>query len=244
MEIKSFASGVNRIVTNETTLSIGTNALATTQTENGSEQSIMKSSGAPDQYSVTMYFSNSTNDSFYHNHTDSNGNHITEWQAFINWFKYDIGFGTIPFYFASLFDVTGETSSVYKIISNGLPKGTPNGEYMKCTMTWQEVFIKPITYTESSAEGDYLDITNGQIEYHFTEVPETSPKRTLFTMTFNEEEKVVERIDYDGYKTCVLYFQSIPISESEEQTFTVSVSFNGLTAITGTLIVAKGENNA
>lgn len=248
MEIKSWATGVNRIVLNETSITVGQNALQTSSTENGSEQSLLRSSGVPDQYNVSMYFSNSTKDAFYLNHVDSNGNHITEWQAFLNWFKYEIEMGTLPFYFSSIGDVSGNTTAIYKIISSGLPKGTPNGEYIKCTMTWAEQINEVMNYSQAKIVGDYLDFTENTIEFHFNEEPTTVPQKSDFEILFSTEDEsvigsiTVEYLEYDGYKTCVLRYDETELSNKcAGQTIKIQVSYSD-TSVAGYYIVPKKES--
>lgn len=246
MEIKSWATGVNRTILNETTITIGQNAVQNSNSENGTEQSLLRSSGVPDQYSVSMYFSNSTKNAFYLNHVDNNGNHITEWQAFLRWFKYEIEMGTLPFYFASIGDVSGNTSAIYKIISSGIPKGTPEGEYIKCSMTWAEVINETMNYSQERIVGDYLDFSENIIEFHFTEVPSEIPKKSDFTVSFSiDNENInyidIEYLEYDGYKTCILmYSESVLPSKAIGENVKFQVSYAG-TTISGYYAIPKKE---
>lgn len=246
MKIVSWKSGVNRIIENSTNTSLGVNALRTSKTENGSEQASLTSTGVPNQYSVNMTFSNSTQDSFYKSHFDENGHNITEWMAFQRWFKKELGYGTNAFYFASINDVSGETSAIYKIVGSGLPKGNPNGQYMKVTMTWAEYFPTPVTLTETSNNADYLDIVNGQIEYHFDEVPETTPVKSDFLITYiknelPEDDLVIERLEYDGYKTCILYYQAFVPPLSDEDTYNITVTYSDFESLSRILTVSADE---
>ncbi len=250
MEIKSWATGVNRIILNDTSITVGQNAVQNSNSENGTEQSLLRSSGVPDQYTVSMYFSNSTKDAFYLNHVDSNGNHITEWQAFLRWFKYEIEMGTLPFYFASIGDVSGNTYAIYKIISSGMPKGTPEGEYIKCSMTWAEVINETINYSQEKIIGDYLDFSENIIEFHFTEVPTKMPKKSDFIVSFSIDNTNtiangtidIESLEYDGYKTCILmYSESALPNKAIGENVKFQVSYDG-TTISGYYAIPKKEN--
>lgn len=212
MEIISWARNVNRIVTDESSISVGQGAVVSDQSENGSEMSRLTGSGTPERYQVTMFFSNSATDSFYLN------NGKTEWQAFLDWFKYESCMGTKPFYFHHLSDPNNTTPQVYKISTNGIPTGSPNGEYIKCTMQWIQIFNGFITIPVSSDVGDSISVVDGQIDFRFTEEPNEIPKKEDFYASYqisnngvlgSASELVIEQMDWDGYKTCILYFQNL-----------------------------------
>ena len=220
MKIISWPSGVNRIVTNEASLSVAENGVESDKSENGSEMSRLKASGTPDKFQVSMYFSNSRTDSFYKNHTDSKGNHLTEWKVWSDWFKYVSMNGVNPFYFSDLQNPDGG-AKIYKISSGGLPHGNPNGEYIKVTMTWIEVFNEYITVQEEEALADSIDINPGMIDLRFTEKPEETPTledfrdelgNPLSEYSLDDGETwsplVLTGIDYDGQKSAVLYYDS------------------------------------
>lgn len=212
MEIKNWAIGVNRIILNDTSTSIGENSVQTDTSDNGSDMTILKASGSPDTYSVTMMFSNDIEDSFYKKFGK------TEWQTFLDWFKYNLLMGQNPFYFHKIDDPRGEVSnrsSVYKIKSNGLPKGSPEGSYYKVTMTWIEYLKNPISFSEEEITVDTIYITDGVIDLRFTDKPETIPEKTDFsaimenlTTGANEETVSLQWLDYDGFKSALLYFDS------------------------------------
>lgn len=233
MEIKSWAQGVNRIILSETNIEVGTNAVQKDNSENGQEYSTLKSSGAPDRFSVTMMFSNAIDDQFYYNHVDSNGNHVTEWQAFLNWFKNVIHYGTIPFYFHKIDDPRGDLNSdpracVYRIVSDGLPKGTPQGDWYKVTMTWVEYINEYIVVPEVEDVIDSIYISEGIIDVRFADVPESIPKKTSFSGKFSmkaykDEPIVIHSVDYDGNKSAVLYID--PFVDSG--IYDVTVTYNG-----------------
>lgn len=236
MEIVSWKTGVNRIVTSEASINIGQNAVSSDNSENGSEQSRLNSSGSPDRYQVSMYFSNSTENLFYSKYGK------TEWQAFLDWFKYETKFGTLPFYFTSLQDASGEKTDIYKISTSGLPAGSPIGDYIKCTMTWIQVFNDFININETETTADYISALNGSIDFVFLEHPTEDITKSLFTATYSvlnngdytdEAELVIENIAYDGYKTCVLYFQEFNIPGI----YKINVSFNKSTPVSDTIKV-------
>ncbi len=211
MEIASWPVGVNRIITSDSKLSIGEGALIADKSENGQEISRLASSGAPDKWTVVMWFSNSKDDAFYKAHGKS------ERDTFLNWFKYNIRMGTKPFYFADIHDKEARKQAVYKILSNGLPNGTPTGNQMKCQMTWAESPTEFIQVTFPQNNADSIDIYNGMCDFRFVEQPEEIPSKSDFVFTFTREYEgtvyeedatlVMEQMDYDGYKSCQFYFQ-------------------------------------
>lgn len=212
MEIVEWESGVNRVITNESSPSFGEDSIISNKSENGSEQTSLKQTSAPDVWTVVMYFSNSTEDNFYKNHNR------TEWDAFINWFKYKTKFGTKPFYFNKI--GKENESAIYKIRSNGLPKPAIMGTTMKVSMVWVEYNNTAITVPDVVVTGDYIDVSNGIIDFHFNEVPENFPQKSDFSayyQNYNEAGEVlpahtpivIEKTIYDGNKTVQMYFQTI-----------------------------------
>jgi hypothetical protein len=253
MKTVEWPIGVNRIITNETTPSIGDNALVSDKSENGTEMSRLTASNSPDTYSVSLWFSHSTQDSFYRNHTDADGNNITEWDAFLTWFKYIAMMGTIPFYFADINDPTGKRKSLYKIKSNGLPKGQVHGDKVKCQMTWVEVFTGAINIPEQNPVSDFIDITNGQIDFRFLE-PLTNEDLDIdensFTATYEYGETyeelsdrgnlVIHGFDFDGYKSALLYFNEFVT----EGVYRITVTFTnkaGEQSVTSGLLYVEEE---
>lgn len=246
MKIVSWPVGVNTIVTSETNGTIGENGVEADKSENGSEMSRLKSSGIPDKFTVTMYFSNSTTDPFYASHTDALGNHLTEWQAWENWFKYVTMNGVNSFYFKNIWDPTGKRTAIYKISSSGLPNWNPSGEYMQVHMTWIEQFNEVLTIPDLTADADYLDIEPGMIYLALTEVPSTVPDISMFRdenghslvkYSLDEGATLLElpvyRLDYDGFKQIVLYYDgSLTADESPSGYYEFYVPYNGST-ITG-----------
>ena len=212
MEIIEWGTGINRNITNESSPVYGENSLLVAKSENGMEMTGLKSTSAPDVWNVVMYFSNSKEDNFYKNHN------ITEWDSFLRWFKYKSIFGTKPFYFNKI----GEDNqpAIYKIKAEGLPKPVIIGTWMKVSMTWVEFNNTAITVVDNEITGDFLDASNGIIDFHFNETPTLFPKKSDFSayyQVYNENEElepthtdfVIERIIYDGNKIAQLHFQEL-----------------------------------
>ena len=223
MEIIEWESGINRIISNESVPAYGENALNSNKSENGADMTSLKNSDAPDVWTVVMYFSNSVDDSFYANHTIG-GKHVTEWEAFINWFKYKLCFGTKSFYFNKI--GTENKTAIYRMQSSGLPKPQIIGTTMKASMTWIEYNPVAITVIEPVVSGDYLDVTNGIMDFHFNEKPEDFPQKDDFTAYYQNYDNngdliaatysiPIERIIYDGNKTVQMYFQEIDEPDGE-----------------------------
>ena len=243
MKIVSWPTGVNTIVTSETNGSIGDNGIESDKSENGSEMSRLKASGVPDQFSVTMYFSNSTSDTFYKSHTDVYGKHITEWEAWESWFKYILMNGTNAFYFTDIKSPQSTKPAVYKITSSGLPKWSARGEYMQISMAWAEQFNDYISIQEEETVADYMDITPGTIDLRLTEMPEEAPELSDFYdehgsslvrlsvdggATFSALP--INRVEWDGYKAVFLRYDAAMTQEELTDTYyVIEVPFNGVT---------------
>lgn len=243
MRIVSWPSGVNTIVTSESGGSIGDNGIEADKSENGSEMTRLKASGVPDQFSVTMYFSNSTSDAFCKSHRDAWGNPITEWQAWEEWFKYVLMNGTNAFYFHDIKNPQEGRHNIYKMTSSGLPKWSPKGEYMQVTMSWTEYFNDCLTIQLGEPSADYMDITPGRIELRLTEMPDDTPELSdfrnaggvsLVRLSVNGGETFaplpVQKLDWDGYKSVTLYYDAAMTQEVLENSwYVIEVPFGGAT---------------
>lgn len=227
MKVVSWPTGVNRIVTSETSGTLAENGVENDKSENGSEMSRLRGSGVPDRYQVSMTFSNDAGDPFYRDHTDAYGRHITEWEAWCNWFKFILLNGTYAFYFHDICSPGEGKTAVYKISAAGLPNWNPNGGYVQVHMTWIRVFTDYLTVREEEPEADSLDVEPGIIELHLTEQPSEPPLKEDF-YDANGESLVlysvdsgetfsplpVMRVDWDGYKTVVLQYDSALTAET------------------------------
>lgn len=205
MEIKNWPVGVNRIILADSGFGHNKNAVVSDKSENGSEMSRLNASGSPDEWKVNMYFSNSKGDSFYKKHG------ITEWEAFVHWFKYHICMGTVPFYFSKVGDTSETKTCVYKIRAEGMPAYTFQGINVKVSMTWLEVFNDYIEVSFDEPHIDSLCAYNGHVEVWYSDTPEILPEKSQFKFTYNYngivgEELVMEDFLFDGNKSCVFYY--------------------------------------
>lgn len=215
MQTTDWPLGVNRIVTSNSSLTIGNGAVVADKSENGSDMSRLSASGSPDRWSVVMYFSNSMQDSFYKKYGQ------TEWDRFSKWVKFNARMGTIPFYFSKVGDVTNTQKCLYKIASDGLPKPEITGTWVKVTMTWIEVFDDLISIEIPETKADYIEAMNGSVDFRFVEIPEEDFAKQDFTFTYNRdysgtvmiqnEPLVMEDMDYDGNKSVMFYFQEFTL---------------------------------
>lgn len=237
MTIVSWPSGVNRIVTSESSVDLGRDGVKTDKSENGSEMSRPSSLGTPNIWSVSMWFSNAKDD-FYRQH-----NNKTEWKVFQEWFKFRTRNGVFPFHFSAIDDPSDTTeSAVYKIVGEGLPKGTPTGDQMKVTMTWKEVFTGVIEVPNYEPEADYIDVTSGQIDFRFTEALEEAPLTEDFEVkvSYNGGSTVtvpVQRLDWDGNKSVILYIDE----PHQAGLYIYSVTYDGET-LSATFIMEESDD--
>lgn len=228
MNIVNWPSGVNRIVTSDSSLQLGVNGVKSDTTENGSETSRVTGSGVPDVYSVSMTFSNSRHDPFYAAHGK------TEWKAFKHWFKFITHNGVNPFYFSCIDDPDDEDGDkcVYKIKSAGLPSGTPMGDHIKVSMQWQEYLTDAITVQDLVPNGNYIDINldSSFIDFRFNETLSFNPSKSDFTVEYEKDSSskqplVIKGLDFDGCKSVSLYVQM----PTDPGLYTYYVSYGGKT---------------
>ena len=131
MKIVGWATNVNKIIIDQTSLTVGEGGFLENKNESGYEERSLTSLASPDTFNVVMDFD------WYKE--DKNG--LTEFDRFKKWYKFVHQRGTNPFEFPSITkeNVMGKTKTcLYKIISSF--NGTKSGYSQRVTMTWKEVF--------------------------------------------------------------------------------------------------------
>lgn len=233
-----WASHVNKVILSDTSLTFGENATDTDELSSGGKKTRLKSSYVPDKFSVVMAFEADDNVSY----TDSDGNTVTldktEFQLFVEWYKYKHKYGTVPFEFPKIvyspqtgikiYDDNSNSSLVeyYKITS--AVEGSKSGTMIQVTMTWESVYggIVNIASSTPSVKGiekattEYIDIV-------FSEISDTEPTKDLFTLYINDTENDIVGFYFDGAYTARVYFEEIADSGTYTISFAIS-DYDGL----------------
>lgn len=152
---------VNTKIIDSTTISIGEGGFIEDQSSNGFKYRRATSLASPDKYNVTMDF----------NWLEKDENGLSEFDRFVRWFKYKHQYGANPFWFDSIarFSINGpvydDSGNVvqckYKIAS--ALNTQKSGFCMRVTMTWEEVYVGEIEYTEKDLTLDRLEGKKGEI---------------------------------------------------------------------------------
>ena len=179
-----WASNVNDDVLDESTYSIGQNGYVEDKSDSGSfTNRRLTSLASPDKINVVMMF----------NWSEKDDNGKSEFDRFIDWYKYEHQRGVNPFSFKSLsnFGVNGTTAfSYYKITGN--LSVSKQSLYYKVSMEWTEVVDTAISIPDEEALVNYIlaDITDTQkiVYVAFTSVKKTVPIADDYTFVINEEE--------------------------------------------------------
>lgn len=232
--------GVNRIILDATTISIGENALQQDELENGHKESILKSSFIPEKFSVKMSF----------NWIDPVGTTgKNEYQLFMDWYKYKHKCGVIPFEFPNILysSETGikiydeptdsvRTVQYYKITSS--TEGTKSGEEVSVTMTWESVYTGTVTITSPTPAVLDIEAHSTYLDVNFSDVSDTAPTSTQMTAyykaTNNDSWTAVTLTGFvfDGTSKARLYY-------AEKQSGILSIAINnysGLNVSVGTFV--------
>ena len=234
-EYTGWATGVNRIILDSTSVNVGENALKRDELESGGKRSIQKGNYVPDTYSVTMSFN--WIDHVFINGVDTGK---TEFQLFWEWYKYTHKYGEVPFEFPNIVYSQNTGVVIYDTVSAGYQsvefyritsavQGSKSGEDVQVTMTWETVYggtvsIAPTTPAVYGIEAHkkYVDIT-------FSTVSDTAPVSSQFTVYVGNSTKTKTGFYYDGNFTVRIYY-------AETQSGVVSIAINNYAG----LDVSKG----
>lgn len=230
--------GVNRVILDSTTITVGENALQQDELENGRKTSILKSSFIPEKFAVKMSFN-------WYDVVGTTGK--TEYQLFTEWYKYKHKCGVIPFEFPNILyssesgiKVKDEPSDsirsvqYYKITSS--TEGSKSGYDISITMTWESVYSGTVSITtpepmvlDIAAHSKFLDVV-------FSDVSDTAPTLSHFkvyrkpTQNDSYSEVTVTGFVFDGSYTVRLYYDEI-----QSGIFSIAIDdYSGLTEAVGT----------
>lgn len=218
----SWAQNVNKKILDSTQITIGEGGYVEDKSANGEfEERRLTSLAVPDTFNVVMDF----------NWLEKDEYGQSEFDRFVNWYKYVHKRGTKPFWFDTItdFDINGainkinpvtkeESKCQYKITSSLKP--VKSGFCYRVTMTWKEVYSGAgILVQQNEIVPDRMTVDNGHIQLYFNHKPIVDPDHPapskedfkLYIKEVNETEYLLENItsvELDG--SCEnIYFNEI-----------------------------------
>lgn len=220
-----WAIGVNKVILDSTTISIGDGAVRTDELENGHKQSELKSAYVPEKYPVKMSFN-------WVKPVGDTGK--TEYQLFTEWYKYRHKCGVVPFEFPKILyspntglkvydDPSGNTqyTEFYKITSAS--EGSKSGEDIAVSMTWEAVYTGTVSIPTPEPEVYGIVAHTKYIDVIFTKVSDTAPTSSHFTIYRNGNTMAKTGYVFDGSVARIYH------SEVQTGTFTIQiVGYSGL----------------
>lgn len=172
MEIVGWATYVNQVILEDTSITVGEGGYVEDSVSNGFKERRLTSLAVPDTFSVVMDFDWSEK--------DSDG--LTEYDRFVKWYKYVHKRGTNPFWFPCItkHPVTNLTYTdaskecLYCITSALQPQ--KSGLSMRVTMTWEEVYSGIVDVSDKTATIDHIEAYDGYMFVYYTpSLPEYLP---------------------------------------------------------------------
>jgi len=232
--------GVNQIILDSTTISVGDGALRIDELESGHKQSVQKSPYVPEKYQVKMTFD-------WVNPVGTTGK--TEYRLFTEWYKYRHKCGSIPFEFPKILyssnlgipvlDTHDNTqyTEYYRITSS--TEGVKSGECVDVTMTWEAVYTGAITIPTPTPSVDDVVAHQTFLDVIFAEVADTAPVSSMFTVyaransSASWSQVAVTGFVFDGTSTARLYYAEQTVGYQ----MTIAINnYSGLTEAQGTHI--------
>lgn len=238
-EYIGWGSHINRIILSQTSISVGSNATVSDELQSGGKRTIKKGCFCPDVYSVIMEFNCDDKVSY----VDGNGDTVTlnktEYQLFIEWYKYKHKYGSVPFEFPKILyspqsgiksqdDSYGNQQvEFYKITS--AVDGNKIGHCIQVKMTWESVFGGVVSITEETpAVKEISAVTPSYINILFSNVSDTEPVSSDFSVYIDNSAVDIKGFYFDGSYTVRLYYDEITESGTHTITFAIN-DYSGLT---------------
>lgn len=223
--------GVNQVILDSSTIKLGDNALKVDELENGHKRSVMRGAVTPEEYSVVMDF----------NWVDLVGDTgKTELQLFYDWYKYRHKYGSVPFEFPKILyspmsgirvvDEHNAFSYVeyYKITS--AIEGKKSGSCVEVTMTWRSEYGGTISIPTPLPAIQTIEAHNGYADFIFSQVSDTAPTSTMFTLYIDSTETTTDIIGfYYNNKKARVYFEPLPSTGQSTHTLRFELNYSGLT---------------
>lgn len=173
---------VNKIILDSSTISVGKDATKS-DNQQGKKRSILAEAFTPDEFSIEMDFNWVTPI------TDDGK---TEYQLFLDWYRYEHKYGTVPFEFPQIlysgytgiliYDEDKPIKTEYYKIVNGLDC-SKNGFDVRVKMTWKNVYSGVVIIPESTPKiNGITDVTEDYIDISFESIGNTEPTSSDFTV--------------------------------------------------------------
>lgn len=218
----SWATNVNKIILDSTTIKVGDGAVAKDDLESGGiKRSRLVSANPPDVYSVTMAFD------FVEKGLDG----LTELERFFTWYKWVHKYGVNPFRFPAILinsnrqkgfsqeDVSYlahqrhvEESEIpdyeYYCITSAV-EGQKSGNSLSVTMTWETYATGVIVIPEPQCDIDKIEAENGLVTVFMTSTPTLEPTPLTWKLYIDGQRKTVNNCIFDGEDIAYLYFDEV-----------------------------------
>lgn len=230
-----WATNVNKIILDSTSITVGDGATVKDTLETGGQsKSRLVCANPADKFSVTMLFDcDNKNVDHFGNWV---GDGFTELERFYTWLKYRHCYGANPFQFPAILInsnrqdgySTEEVEHIINRIANGdteatLPdydyyritsavEGTKTGHDMQVTMTWETYATGAFTIPDDTSAINELRAENGYVDVVLTSSPLTEPTVNTWTLYITpplgtEETEEVQYCVFDGDVTARLFFE-------------------------------------
>lgn len=198
---------VNKIILEQSSIKYGQNALKTDELENGHKRSRKRGYYVPDVYSIVMEF----------DWVNKKEDGKTEYQRFIEWYKYTHEYGAIPFEFPQIgysahtgilvYDSQEEAYfpvEYYKITSE--VEGNKSGDCIQIKMTWETVYGGIINIGDPSrtingiikCKPTYMDIS-------FSYIGNSEPTSQMFEIYANTQQIPMQGFMVNGSVVRIFY---------------------------------------
>lgn len=200
---------VNRTILDSTTFTFGENATKSDELENGLKRTVLKGGYNPDKYSVVMTFNWMKK--------IPHRNNKTEFQLFVDWYKYQHRYGSVPFEFPKLlyasntgiqvYDKVDEREGVaeyYRIVS--ATQGKKSGEEVEVNMTWETVYSGSVSIDSPTPEAVGIQASRKYVDVLFSAVSDSAPISNYFTVAIDNVAVGITGFCYDGSRTVRLYY--------------------------------------
>lgn len=219
----TWATGVNKIILESSSISVGENATLEEETASGKKITILKGSFVPIRYSIEMEFDWVT--------PIKDGK--TEYQLFLEWYQYRHKYGTVPFAFPKIIyspqsGISNEDKnpSEYEFYSiKGAVKGAKHGNSVKVNMTWKNVYTGVISVSETVPEiNGITKVTKDYVEISFSTTNDIEPLISDFSLKIDNTTSVIGGYIFDSFEGRI-YFSS-PLSTGNH---IVAIGYGGST---------------
>jgi hypothetical protein len=212
MKVIGWDSSVNKKIIDQTGIEIGVDGLIEDQDKSGWTEMRPTSLMVPDVFQVVMDF----------DWAEKDENGFSEFDRFVNWYKFKHQRGAFPFSFPSItkFGYKKDSPfSLYKITSSLKP--SKSGYSYRVSMTWKEVFSGEINIPFVQPEISSYFVKNGQIIVNYTEAPDTEPVPSMDSKNFSAINPYFSYRKKDG-----ISFLNLPITAIKQREKEVVFDFS------------------